>query len=63
MALRMVNPSDGTVEGLPKPQIIVASRPDLYDRSGALARYIARLGYHATASFPAFEIWTAPTAK
>jgi hypothetical protein len=60
-ALHIVNPSDATVEGLKQPQMIVVSRPDLYDNSGALARYMARHGYHATTAFPAFEIWTAPT--
>jgi 4-amino-4-deoxy-L-arabinose transferase-like glycosyltransferase len=62
-ALLMVNPSDATVEGSKQPQVIVVSRPDLYDNSGALARYMARRGFHATTAFPAFEIWTAPTSK
>jgi hypothetical protein len=62
-ALRVFNPSDRTLEGLKQPQMIVVSRPDLYDTSGALARYIAGRGFRLTAAFPAFEIWTAPTSK
>jgi hypothetical protein len=62
-ALLVVNPSDGTFAGLKQPQMIVVSRPDLFDSSGALARYMASRHFHATAAFPAFEIWTAPAAK
>ena len=62
-ALLVVNPSDGTVESLKQPQMIVVSRPDLFDNSGALARYMARRHFQMTAAFPAFEIWTAQTLK
>jgi len=62
-ALRVVNPTDRTMEGLTQPQMIVVSRPDLYDNSGALARYMAHRGFHATTAFPAFEIWTAQTTN
>ena len=57
------NPPDETLAGLPPPQVIVASKPDLYDDSGALARYIAGHGFHLVASFPAFHIWGAKESK
>jgi len=62
-ALLMLNPTDAAMEGLKPPQIIFVSRPELYDRFGALARYMAGHGFHATTTFPAFEIWTAPPSK
>jgi hypothetical protein len=58
-ALLINNLTDGTLASLPPPQMIVASKPDLYDSSGALARYISGRGFHLVASFPAFNIWAA----
>ena len=62
-ALLVNNLPDETLAGWPPPQLIVASKPDLYDNSGALARYIAGHGFHLVAAFPAFNIWESKDAK
>jgi hypothetical protein len=62
-ALLVNNVPDATLAGWPPPQMIVASKPDLYDNSGALARYISGHGFHLVASFPAFNIWESKEAK
>jgi 4-amino-4-deoxy-L-arabinose transferase-like glycosyltransferase len=62
-ALLMVNPSDRTVESLKQPQMIIVSRPDLFDNSGALARYINHRHFQLTAAFQAFEVWTSQSSN
>ena len=41
----------------PVPQLIVTSKADLYDVTGALADYVARGGFQTTGSLPAFTLW------
>ena len=62
-ALLVNNLPDETLAGWPAPQLIVASKPDLYDNSGALGRYISGHGFRLVAAFPAFNIWAAKEAK
>ena len=45
------------LDALPRPQLVVFSKPDTYDRGGALAAYLAAGGFHVARSFPAFTIW------
>jgi hypothetical protein len=42
----------------PVPQLIVSSKADLYDATGALAGYVSRGGFKAAGDFPAFTLWT-----
>ncbi len=62
-ALSVFNPTTQALAGRPEPKWIVASKPDLYDASGALAHYIADHGFHLVAAFPAFNIWEAKESK
>jgi hypothetical protein len=39
------------------PQLIVSSKADLYDVTGALAGYVARGGFQTKGSLPAFTLW------
>ena len=51
------NPTRQTLMGLTPPQIIIASKPDIYDGEKAVAEYIREHGYQPRASLPAFVIW------
>jgi hypothetical protein len=62
-ALLVNNPPAEALAGWPAPQWIAASKPDLFDNSGALARYISGHGFHLVAAFPAFIIWEAKESK
>jgi hypothetical protein len=56
-ALLVMNPTRETLIGLPTPQIIVASKPDVYDNQAALAEYVREQGFRQERSFTAFVIW------
>ncbi len=56
-ALWLMNPSWESLRKMPVPDVIVASKPDVFDNQGALARYIEQLGFKKTASLAAFTVW------
>jgi len=56
-ALRLMNPSPERLETAPGPDLIVASKPDVYDNQGAVAAYIAQNRFLKSATPPAFTIW------
>lgn len=58
-AICVVNPGKGFDRDLPKPDLVLTSKPDLYDRNGALADYLNRAGFRPTPSVPAFTAWQA----
>lgn len=62
-ALLVNNLPAETLAGWPAPQMIVASKPDLFDAAGGMARYISGHGFHLAAVFPAFNIWEARESK
>jgi hypothetical protein len=41
----------------PAPDVIVYSKPNIFDRSGRIAQYIATAGMRQVASYPAFVIY------
>jgi hypothetical protein len=45
------------LETQPLPDLIVYTKPDLFDRAGTLAAYIAQHHYHQAASYPAITTW------
>jgi len=49
----------GFERDLPKPDLVLTSKADLFDEKGILADYLARAGFHPVASFPAFTAWRA----
>ena len=62
--LLIFNPSDtNQLTALPQPDIVVASKPDLFDFSGALASYLIGHRFRVIDSFPAFQVWQAPQAR
>ena len=56
-ALFVMDPSRQELVALPTPQIIIASKPDVYDNQGALAEYLREQGFQPERSFTAFVIW------
>jgi hypothetical protein len=42
---------------MPAPDLIIISKPDLYDGRGALKDYLSQGGYEKSATLPAFTIW------
>jgi hypothetical protein len=56
-ALLCVNPDSETLARLSAPQIVIASRPDVYDAQGALARYMREEGFAPVSQYTAFVIW------
>ena len=42
---------------LPSPDIVLLSKEDLYDRQGALKKYLLRHGFKITRKYPAFTVW------
>jgi hypothetical protein len=56
-AILIVNPSAAELARLQKPDIVIASKPDIFDATGTLAEYLARNHYRATGRLPAFTLW------
>jgi len=56
-AVYVADPGRGFDRDLPKPDLVLTSKPDLYDRNGALADYLNRAGFRPTASVAAFTAW------
>jgi len=56
-AVWLLNPNPGTLSSLPPPEIIIASKPDMFDDQGVLAEYVRKTPYVKSASFPAFMLW------
>ena len=46
-ALLVLNPARGTLSHLPLPQVIIASKPDLYDGQSALAEFLREQAFPA----------------
>jgi hypothetical protein len=56
-AVWLLNPTAGTLSSLPPPELIIASKPDLFDDQGVVAEYVRKTPYVKLASFPAFMLW------
>jgi hypothetical protein len=56
-ALLVLNPARGTLNLLPLPQVIVASKPDVYDGQSALAELLREQRFQPAGKFNAFVIW------
>jgi hypothetical protein len=53
------NLSESQISLLPNPQVIILSKPDLYDATGALRQLIEQESYYLKEQLPSFEIFTA----
>lgn len=45
---------------LPLPDLVLASKPDIYDPAGTVAAYLLAHDFAVTDRFPAFMVWTKP---
>jgi hypothetical protein len=57
VAFELANPTLEFIASLAPPDVIIASRPDVYDANGALAEMVAQTNYKQVAVLPAFIIW------
>jgi hypothetical protein len=56
-AVLVVNPLSTLLAAIPKPDVVIASKPDLYDNAGALRDYLHRNHFHASDHFLEFTVW------
>lgn len=56
-AVFLMNPEKGFEGGLPKPDLVLTSKADVFDSNGALADYLARAGFNRTTTLTAFTAW------
>lgn len=54
----MVRVARETFADLPAPDVVVTTRPDVYDDAGTTAEFLAREHYQVVTNFTAFQIWT-----
>ena len=56
-AVPVLNPTPAMLAQLPRPQVVVASKPDVYDGASALGSYLRSNQFTPAASLTAFVIW------
>jgi hypothetical protein len=56
MARLVLNPDDATLANAALPDMVICSKPDLYDVGGALGRKLSAAGFVEVARFPAFRV-------
>jgi hypothetical protein len=56
-ATLIINPTAAFLAGQPKPDVVIASKADIYDHTGALAEYLTHNHYQVSEKLPAFTIW------
>jgi hypothetical protein len=56
-AVFVMNPTRQALDAMTTPQLIVSSKPDIYDAQLALANYIHDRGFSPARDFTAFVIW------
>jgi len=53
----LFNPTRSLLEGLPRPDVIIISKPDTYDTPGNVRQYVQTNHYRLAQTFTAFQIW------
>ena len=56
-ALLVLNSAPQSLATLSAPDLVIVSKPDLYDNQDAVANYVGKNPYTRAAIFPAFTIW------
>jgi hypothetical protein len=56
-AIFIMNPSPEMLAKLPPPELVITSKPDVYDAGGAVAEFLLQHSYHQIATLRAFVIW------
>lgn len=57
-AYYLMNPSEDQLTAATAPDLVITSRPDVYDGAGALAKYLSQGHYRTASNLTAFTIWT-----
>ena len=52
--------SRGELEHLPFPYIVITSKPDMWDASGEMHKFLTDKNFSVFESFPGFQIWKKP---
>ena len=55
----LLNPLPETLPAT-RPDLIIASREDVFDAYGAMARFLAQAHYHVATNLMAFTVWAPP---
>jgi hypothetical protein len=53
----LINPVVEELRALPAPDVVIVSKPDLYDLSAGVTDYLRDGGYRKVSALPAFSIW------
>lgn len=54
----IINASKKDLESLPEPKWVILSKPDIYDNSGDITRFLKDGGFKIKTSFISFDVWT-----
>jgi hypothetical protein len=49
------------LETLEQPDLIILSKPDIYDSKGKISAYLSRHNFRLTRELPAFQLWRKPS--
>ncbi len=56
-AFVIINPEPASLQALPKPDLVLLSKPDLYDGQGAIQSYLNQNNYRLVQKLSAFTVW------
>jgi hypothetical protein len=56
-AMFVQNPRAGFEAALPRPDLVLASKPDVYDCNGSLSEFLRKSGYQVVSNMVAFTAW------
>ena len=59
-ALLVIDPGSEDIPPLPKADLIISSRPDVYDPRGTISAYLKRENFRAKTNLVAFILWVQP---
>lgn len=55
--VKLMNPSEAALAMMPDPDVVVLSKPDVYDAGGTVKKHLLDANMEETASFPAFHVF------
>jgi hypothetical protein len=53
----VVNPGPAKLQELPPPNVVILSKPELYDANHAITAYLSDNGFTVARTLPAFTVW------
>ncbi len=58
-----LHPTAAELAARPRPDVVIQSKPDVFDTHRALTAYLSTYGFQASERLTAFVIWTRPAAQ